>query len=381
MKNFIIIGIALIVFISLTNCGGGGGGGAGAPASTTNNPPPSGSRPSWQVATGLIVGILSTVSCPDSTHCFAASLSNGSNTGSSRIIKSTDMGHSWTGIFQENGTSARNWTEIYFSDSLNGSIVGAGVQHPMKTVDGGTTWTNITNLSVPYALVFNDANHGVYSGLYGANLTPPVSLSSSSDGGTTWVDTSITSSYSSTGYLPDFVFKKPVFVTSSTGSKTTTGFAVGQTGGGVYQHLLIKTTDGGATWTEIPTGYPTAISPRKTFSSIYFTDANHGWIGTLEGTILHTADGGTTWTTQTVNLSDSVNVVNCADSLHCLAITLGSLVYGSVDGGTTWTQQTMPTVTGVTAFSDIAFMDNLHGVLIGTSNGNEYVLYTLTGGF
>src|SRR5579871_4060645 len=60
-------------------------------------------------------------------------------------------------------------------------------------------------------------------------------------------------------------------------------------GAGEYGTIL-RTTDGGATWTRQPTGTANGLC------GISFSDANTGTVVGERGTILHTTDGGLTWT-------------------------------------------------------------------------------------
>src|SRR6516162_5102963 len=55
---------------------------------------------------------------------------------------------------------------------------------------------------------------------------------------------------------------------------------------------ILRTRDGGATWTQQPSG------TAATLNAVSFTDANTGTVVGLGGTILRTTDGGATWTSQ-----------------------------------------------------------------------------------
>src|SRR5690606_7429688 len=56
--------------------------------------------------------------------------------------------------------------------------------------------------------------------------------------------------------------------------------------------VIVRSTDGGATWTATATGAPTPIE------SLTFVDAQRGWAVGALGTILVTRDGGRTWQAQ-----------------------------------------------------------------------------------
>ncbi|MBI5701547.1 hypothetical protein HZC34_06905 [Candidatus Saganbacteria bacterium] len=64
---------------------------------------------------------------------------------------------------------------------------------------------------------------------------------------------------------------------------TATGYAVGNGG------AILKTTDGGATWTAQTSG------STQILNDVYFLNSSVGWASGDNGTILRTVDGGTNW--------------------------------------------------------------------------------------
>lgn len=71
----------------------------------------------------------------------------------------------------------------------------------------------------------------------------------------------------------------------------TTGYAAGFFG------TVQKSTNGGAAWTTVNTGYP-----NDSYYGVHFTDADHGVIcggfysgGNWQGVIMRTGNGGSTW--------------------------------------------------------------------------------------
>jgi len=185
------------------------------------------------------------------------------------------------------------------------------------------------------------------------------------DGGLTWT---LLNPHS---YLD---FNKVFFVS------TTLGFAGGEDG-------LLKTTDGGATWTPVTivTGSPPYIS------DIYFVNANTGYV--LTGSLYKTTDGGTTWTkvnglygaekiyyisSNTFLVSYSGTVMRTTDGGSTWNTVLnnsdGVAFYGqngfsysiyhydyTTNGGATWTTVNSPPRT----FNDVAFYDALNGIAVG----------------
>ena len=76
---------------------------------------------------------------------------------------------------------------------------------------------------------------------------------------------------------------------------TNTGTAVGQSG------TILRTTDGGATWTVQLSGTMNALS------DVLFTDANRGMAVGANGTILRTTNGGATWTIPSCETRKTLN--------------------------------------------------------------------------
>ena len=111
------------------------------------------------------------------------------------------------------------------------------------------------------------------------------------------------------------------------------GYCVGQANTYNGEGIVVKTTDGGDTWTQ--------MTPSGTFwlTAISFIDVNTGFVGGMGGDLLKTVDGGQTWTNVTVQ-SDIYKImdVEFRDENNGVVATIGSGVYVTNDGGQTWTQ-------------------------------------------
>jgi photosystem II stability/assembly factor-like uncharacterized protein len=115
---------------------------------------------------------------------------------------------------------------VIFSDGLTGKGIATDVY---MTHNGGTTWESTTPL--PFAATsidFVDMQHGW--------VTDGMSLYQTSDGGQHWAKLS-----------PGANFKQ---ITTLSFVSNTAGWAIG--GQGKNSSLLLKTADGGKTWTPIP---------------------------------------------------------------------------------------------------------------------------------
>jgi photosystem II stability/assembly factor-like uncharacterized protein len=95
------------------------------------------------------------------------------------------------------------------------------------------------------------------------------------------------------------------------------------------QHLVISTSDGGQTWTDLPL-LPSSLFP----TSLWFTDQTHGWVIGGSGTtgltgIFATSDAGLTWTQQT--LADPI-----ASDPNCGLASEGNPTMGFADSMNGW---------------------------------------------
>ena len=120
------------------------------------------------------------------------------------------------------------------------------------------------------------------------------------------------------------------------------------------QSVLYRTSDGGRRWSTTP--ILSAVAYLTSLSSVSFADALHGWLLLTTPTVasraelLRTNDGGATWT----NLGSPAVGNDLAYSVHFSTPRVGWLdslsarpyAYRSVDGGTTWQQVTLPAPRG-----------------------------------
>lgn len=380
MRRYLIT-VTFLIFSSLllSSCGGGGGG-SNPPGLNNgggnNNPgggaPGGGAVTYWYMSSGLgRDSQLGSVSCPTANLCFAS--------GTNEILKSTDAGQSWTVSYQDltrpsGGTFYLSG--ISFQDPLNGVANLSGSNPLVKTQDGGNTWT-ASNVLFGTSFSFADSKHGVSSEL---NL---LSLQYTTDGGSTWPSAAITVGGIGTN-LPGYFISKPMFIPSNSGNSSV-GYAVA--GKSDFNHLnftsiLLKTTDSGATWVDIPTTYSSQL-----FDVVTFIDSNRGWIGTFQGNVITTADGGGSWASHSIGNGAPVTAISCVGSLNCWVLA-GSTIQASTNGGTTWTQQTPPAGSGYFIdYYDIHFTDAMHGIVLGYryqtvgGPGSDFAAYTATGGF
>ena len=155
----------------------------------------------------------------------------------------------------------------------------------------------------------------------------------------------------------------------------STGWAVGEPhwdqAALLYKVTIIKTTNGGDSWTAEEAGVV------ESFSGICFIDANQGWVVGTNGTILHTTDGGAHWVKQPAPATDEFRGVFFTDANTGWATSLRPVHHGSFgeeddwlsgiwstrDGGTSWAQQQTPSSGSI--LNRIDFVDSATGWAVG----------------
>jgi photosystem II stability/assembly factor-like uncharacterized protein len=166
------------------------------------------------------------------------------------------------------------------------------------------------------------------------------------DGGTTW--TVYTTGTENDEYSSSFIDTSNGWTTSVAG-------------------IVRRTTDGGASWTPQTTG------TSEWLRDIIFLDVNRGWTVGQGGTVLHTINGGTNWTAQPTGVWRNINAVAFTDTLHGWAAGSG-IVFKTTNGGAAWNSQTN---INWLALYGIAFADTNHGWIVGNTG---QILYTNNGG-
>jgi photosystem II stability/assembly factor-like uncharacterized protein len=120
-----------------------------------------------------------------------------------------------------------------------------------------------------------------------------------------------------------------------------TGYTVG------YSGTILKTINGGATWTEQTSG------TTQILTSVFFTDANTGYIAGWDGTILKTVNAGENWISQTSGVTYALYSVFFTDS-NTGYVTFSDMEGGilkTINAGTTWSMQNCSSSAGLNSIS------------------------------
>ena len=222
----------------------------------------------------------------------------------------------WT--VQNSGTGSL-LSSVYFTDANAGYAAGSGIV--LKTTNGGNTWTQAATINFSIQSIFcTDAQNCFIAGSGSPGSGAGRTIAKTTDGGSTWANV-----YTDPGNVGRLtcVF----FVDNITGFAVAETFGISGTNG-----IILRTTDGGTTWTDVS---PSIVN--ASYFSIFFTDANTGYVGGWDGSfdfVVKTTDGGTTWSENTA-----------AGFFSSMYFTGGSTGYGvgyngnvksTTDAGATW---------------------------------------------
>jgi hypothetical protein len=131
--------------------------------------------------------------------------------------------------------------------------------------------------------------------------------------------------------------------------------------------IILKTTNGGTTWTTQNSGTTTYLN------SVYFTSPTDGYAVGGANTILKTTNGGTTWTTQTSGTLGYLNSVYFISSTTGYAVGGAGIILKTTNGGTTWTTQTSSADFHLNA---VHFPSSTTGYAVG--NAGSIMVYSAT---
>lgn len=173
--------------------------------------------------------------------------------GGGEIVRTTNGGVSWTKVTtaaQFNANAGGFCDFVHMFDASVGVALGDptnGYFEILRTTDGGATWTRVPSGSIPAPLAneygltrsFFARGNTIWAGMGSSNATDPVRVLKSTDRGLTWTASPVTTLL---GGINRLAFKDDL-----------NGIAYNLTvaNGAVTAVNVIRTTDGGATWSPI----------------------------------------------------------------------------------------------------------------------------------
>ncbi|MBA2612687.1 MAG: T9SS type A sorting domain-containing protein [Bacteroidetes bacterium] len=201
------------------------------------------------------------------------------NNGGGAIYKTLNGGTTWAKQTTATFASPGGWADfVYFFDKNNGVCVGdsnTGYWEIYTTLNGGTNWTRIPSGSVPANLAGETANDNAFSIV----------------GNTVWFATT-------TGRVYKSINKGSTWTVAPTGLSNCKRVSFKDANNGIATDgtLLVKTTNGGATWTALSfTGnlYDTDLTYVPGTAGTYFSTGSTAAGGGTNGSSYSTNDGAT----------------------------------------------------------------------------------------
>jgi len=331
------------------------------------------SRVAASTLTGSMVGAGAVYVTP-STGWAVGSHEDSSGNYTPLVDVTTDGGASWTQQAVPSG--AHCLQRAAFTDTSHGWIVGnqnacAGDPYLLSTTDG-VTWSYsslpISGDDPASGISFVDDLHGWITGATFLPFGPPYYagwILRTTDGGVTWSQQSVPSGVG--------------LVSTVTMINQTVGWAVGYqsySAGNVPQ--LLRTTDGGATWiqAQLPSDFTAG-----TLDGVSASDPSHvwavGWDSGSVGRIIASSDGGVTWSDEAVpacftpnSTLASITSIDANHSFVAGQANCGSrgaeepIILGTNNGGSTWTIDYGATTGLGYRFTSVSFADATHGLAI-----------------
>ena len=249
--------------------------------------------------------------------------------------------------------------DIWFLDPSTGWAVNSN-GHILMTENGGATWTRQFSADAYLRCVgFANRNKG-----WVGTLSPSKRLLHTQDGGITWkgVDN-----------LPDTA---PEFICGMSVVNESVVYASG-TNDPEQAPRMIKTIDGGATWT----GWE--MSEHATLLvDCFFTTPDRGWVvggkasvpnpsrDDVKPVVLFTEDGGQTWINRVANLQDEFPFGEWGWKIFFLSDLIGfvslenftaAAILKTTDGGLTWSRHPINDPQGNANLEGVGFADENHG--------------------
>lgn len=272
---------------------------------------------------------------------------------SGSVFKSTDSGNTWESIF-----SLWPFSRIQFLNTEFGVAIGPGFGEVYKTIDGGELWeTKIINQFhfAPASVYFINEQIGFVGGSENTSV-----IYKTSDGGDNWVkNNSYVSPFyeindiafvdDSNGFAVSFdydtvflrtsnqgetwivdTFDIPIFANKIYFISPEIGFVIGY-------FKILKTIDGGDTWTEVPHG----LDGFCQFTDIEFPTEEVGYITVdfHEESILKSTDGGNTWGAVGFECTSTPTTLAFFSEEEGLVMGKNSIIFKTFSGGIVGVQE------------------------------------------
>jgi photosystem II stability/assembly factor-like uncharacterized protein len=288
----------------------------------TNNQNSNSTSSVWQFVQTPVTAQITDIIFVDSSNGWACHTGMGA-------LKTTDSGFNWT-TFSFNDTSfTTGFNGIYFLNANTGWTVGGAIQI-RKTTNSGLNWVRQIPppvAGIAHSVYFIDVNTGYICGSKNFPYKPFVAKTT--NGGVNWTELSPT--------LPNAQELRDQYWFNA-----STGWLAGY-------DVLLYTTNGGTSFTDLYANIPPSGNGHISLLSIQFVNSQTGWIGAANlerNNVYRTTNGGQNWAFQNNPISQGgMNQIN--DVLFLNPDTgwaahgtpfSGAIMYTS-NGGTNWSME------------------------------------------
>lgn len=321
---------------------------------------PKGFTPSHVDFLSAQVGFVAGEVCPATPQTMSSGQGSGCRPD---VITTRDGGTTWSTAFMAPPVEGGAYSLVSFVNAEDGwyyvQDTATYRSYLYRTIDGGRSWTveqpnfaqGLVGRVPPQDMTFITPQIG-WAPLNSGPMGLPAGLLVTRDGGKTWtvVGDQWSWSLNAVSLLSESV-----------------GFAAGDNGD-LSQGFLVKTTDGGQTWTQLlPSLTPTGM--------VDFVGARHGFgVGSTSDprALLITSDGGTSWFKQSELPANPLGLSFVKVQIGHVVVSPRSggattvQILRTTDGGRNWhvqAQLATPWPWG-TALPYVKFFDQSHGVLV-----------------
>lgn len=244
------------------------------------------------------------------------------------VIKTTNAGQNWIALTHPNPN--HNSDGVFFVNGNTG-FIGAEQNTIWKTTDGGVTWADRQSpeFSLYHEFYFTSETTGYMAGAQGK-------ISKTTDGGDTWFGQTSPTTWD---------YRDMIFVNQNT------GFIAG------IQGTMAKTTNGGDNW--ILKSVPSGLS---NFSSLDFYGDTGIAVTSNFGKVIRTTDLGETWVEIPIPTNIGLTGVDIINSTTAYITGWVGMILKSTDAGLTWTRMLSSTNKNI---EDLYFPTENSGFAIG----------------
>ncbi|TSA23145.1 T9SS C-terminal target domain-containing protein [bacterium] len=315
--------------------------------------------------------------------------------GDNYVFLSTDNGTTWVKrVVYTNAALGSPGISMITAKDANTAFVSLTTGEIFRTTNAGVKWDTVTSYSTPDLAFADGVKYVGQDSLvaYGdAADAQGVFVTRSVDAGKTW--TRFTN-FSNDSLKTDGIYAGSV----------TYGGAMEAYGKTAWLTLyntandppsLLKTTDGGGTWSWFRVTLPSGPATNYSFLSLTFKDNNVGFAvsrraystsTTNSNYLCKTTDGGRTWS-DTISVEPgkghadakpmTVRAIRGTNTVIAVGFGIsGSKAWISNDNGTSWSPLNPPSPSAASDLKNIAFGSATQGIMVGLQNVVKFSLVT-----